>query len=99
MKHRAKAQSVSLADKECAIIVEYLQEDFIALPDGTCGEQQGTTVKFKKVKVKPERLEDVDELLEELLGKSKWMKSISEAIQSKLIELQQREAQASSLSS
>lgn len=95
LKHRVRPQCVHLEDGECAIIIEYIQEDFAALPDGSYGEQKGSSTKHKKVKVKRDILDsNVDEVLEELLSKSKWMKCISGDIRSKLIELQQRGAQA-----
>jgi hypothetical protein len=93
LKHRVKPTSVSLADRECAIIVEYTQEDFVALPDGKYGELKATTSRSKKVKVRSDLLANgVEGLLQELISKSKWMKVISEDVKAKLTELKQREA-------
>lgn len=91
-KHRVRPTGVHLAEKECALIVEYVQEDFAILPDGSRGEHQGTSMKTKKVKVQPDLLHKVDDLLQELVSKSKFMKAIAEDIRVKLIELKQREA-------
>lgn len=98
LKHRVRPTTVTLADNEFAIIVEYIQEDFVLLPDGNkYGEVKGTSTKTKKVKVRRDGLaKGVDELLKELLNKTKWMKVISDDVRSKLVELQQREAEKGS---
>jgi hypothetical protein len=79
--------------KECALIIEYVQEDFVALPDGKCGELKETSSKTKKVKVRSDLLDKgVDDVLNELLSKFKWIKPISEDVKAKLVQLQLRES-------
>jgi Kinesin-associated protein (KAP) len=96
VKKKVRPGAILLSDTEKALVVEYEQEDYQVLDDGSVGELLNKSKGSKKLKVRSvSATTDLDALANELMEKCKLIKPSSlPAVKVLLARLREREASA-----